>query len=89
MLTNSKIALSLALVLGTASAALAAPKHHVQRVPAAAYGAYAQVPAVAPQGYGYKLEHGRVNKVLGETGAVLIQDRDWRAVNSRSQETIW
>jgi hypothetical protein len=44
MLTNSKIALSVALVLATASAAAAAPKHAVrhqtttvQQVPAGAY----------------------------------------------------
>jgi len=44
MLTNSKIALSLALVLATASAAMAAPRHAVRHqtaiqrpVPAGAY----------------------------------------------------
>ena len=44
MLTNSKIALSIALVLATASAALAAPKHAVRhqapiarQVPASTY----------------------------------------------------
>jgi len=44
MLTNSKIALSVALVLATASAAVAAPKHPVrhqtptvQQVPAGTY----------------------------------------------------
>jgi hypothetical protein len=42
MLTNSKIALSLALVLATASAAMAAPKHAtrqtiLQQIPAGTY----------------------------------------------------
>jgi len=51
MLTNSKIALSVALVLATASAAVAAPKHAVRhqtaterQVPAAAYLSFASVP---------------------------------------------
>ena len=51
MLTNSKIALAVALVLATASAALAAPKHPVrhqiptvQQVPAAAYLSFASAP---------------------------------------------
>jgi hypothetical protein len=50
MLTNSKIALSVALVLATASAALAAPKHTVRpaskierQVPANAYLSFAAV----------------------------------------------
>jgi hypothetical protein len=48
MLTNSKIALSVALVLATASAAIAAPKHAVRyqttiarQVPAGAYLSFA------------------------------------------------
>jgi hypothetical protein len=51
MLTNSKIALSVALVLATASAAVAAPKHTVrlqtttvQQVPAGTYLSFALVP---------------------------------------------
>jgi hypothetical protein len=51
MLTNSKIALSVALVLATASAAVAAPKHAVrhqptttvQQVPASTYLSFASV----------------------------------------------
>jgi hypothetical protein len=50
MLTNSKIALSLALVLGTVSAGLAAPKHAVRhhtaiqrQVPAGAYLSFGSV----------------------------------------------
>jgi hypothetical protein len=50
MLTNSKIALSAALVLATASAAFAAPKHPVrhqatiqQQVPANAYLSFGSV----------------------------------------------
>ena len=49
MLTNSKIALSVALVLATASAAAAAPKHAVRhqttvarQVPAGAYLSFAR-----------------------------------------------
>jgi len=51
MLSNSKIALSVALVLATASAAVGAPKHPVrhqtptvQQVPAAAYLSFASTP---------------------------------------------
>ena len=51
MLTNSKIALSVALVLATASAAVAAPKHAVrhqtqtvQQVPAGSYLSFTSVP---------------------------------------------
>ena len=51
MLTNSKIALSVALVLATASAAVAASKHAVrhqtqtvQQVPPAAYLSFASAP---------------------------------------------
>ena len=51
MLTNSKIALSVALVLTSASAAVAAPKHAVRhqtaterQVPASAYQSFASVP---------------------------------------------
>ena len=51
MLTNSKIALSVALVLATASAAIAAPKHAVRhqttvarQVPAGAYLSFAHQP---------------------------------------------
>ena len=51
MLTNSKIALSVALVLATASGAIAAPKHAVRhqttvarQVPAGAYLSFASAP---------------------------------------------
>ena len=51
MLTNSKIALSVALVLATVSAAVAAPKHAaryqaptVQQVPAGTYLSFASAP---------------------------------------------
>jgi len=51
MLINSNIALSIALVLATASAAIAAPKHPVrhqtptvQQVPAGAYLSFASAP---------------------------------------------
>jgi hypothetical protein len=49
MLTKSKIALSLALVLGTATAATAAPKHPVHRQQAAVER---QVPSAAYQSFG-------------------------------------
>ena len=55
MLTNSKIALSVALVLATASASVAAPKHTVRhpstiarQLPANTYLSYAAVPATNP-----------------------------------------
>ena len=51
MLTNSKIALSVVLVLATASAAIAVPKHAVrhqtqtvQQVPAGGYLSFASAP---------------------------------------------
>jgi hypothetical protein len=52
MLTNSKIALSVVLVLATVSAAVAAPRHAVrhqtattvQQVPAGSYLSFASVP---------------------------------------------
>jgi hypothetical protein len=52
MLTNSKIALSVALVLATASVALAAPKHAVRhqtttvqlRIPVTSYTSFAAAP---------------------------------------------
>jgi len=51
MLTHSKIAFSVALVLATASAAVAAPRHPirhqtptVQQVPAGAYLSFASAP---------------------------------------------
>jgi hypothetical protein len=78
MLTKSKIALSFALVLGAASAAMAATKHPVHR----------PVPAAAYQDYGYMKEHGQFKKVLGEDGAILIQDRDWAATNGVAPEGI-
>ena len=61
MLTKSKIALSLALALGTASVATAAPKHAVhhqttihRQVPASAYlsfGAVRSTPSVQEPAY--------------------------------------
>jgi hypothetical protein len=90
MLTKSKIALALALVLGTASVAMAAPKHVVHRqVPAAAYQAFGQATSGAPQDYGFALEHGQVKKIQGETGGILIQDRDQAAHNGVAPENIW
>ena len=70
MFNSTKIALSLALVLGTASATMAATKHpdHGQRTAVAR-----QVPASA---FGANASANRVSGRLGETGAILIQDRD-------------
>ena len=90
MLMKSKIALGLALVLGTASAAMAAPKHVVHRqVPAAAYQAYGQATGGAPQDYGFALEHGQVKRIQDETGGVLIQDQDFAASNGVAPENSW
>jgi hypothetical protein len=86
MLTKSKIALALALVLGSASVAMAAPKHTVHRqVPQAAYQAFGQ----AGGNYGFAVEHGQVKKIQGETGGVLIQDRDYAAHSGVAPENIW
>ena len=88
MLTKSKIALALALMLGSATVAMAAPKHTVHRqVPAAAYQAFGQ--ATGGGNYGFAVEHGQVKKIQGETGAIMIQDRDWAAHNGGSPENIW
>jgi hypothetical protein len=71
MLTNSKIALSVALVLATASAAIAAPKHAVRhqttvarQVPAGAYLSFAR------QGVG----SARANSSVNESCYLKIQD---------------
>jgi hypothetical protein len=53
MVTKSRIALSLALVLGVSSAAMASPQHRIHRaqnawqhqVPAAAYKSFGSVPS--------------------------------------------
>jgi hypothetical protein len=90
MLMKSKVGLALALVLGTASVAVAAPKHMVHRqVPAAAYQAYGQATGGAGGNYGFAVEHGQVKRIQGETGAVLIQDRDFAQSNGEAPENIW
>jgi hypothetical protein len=71
MLTKSKIALSLALVFGTASATMAAPKHPVQRHQTAVVR---QVPAAAYQSFGSARGTGRVHEPL----YLQIQDKDFR-----------
>jgi hypothetical protein len=58
MLSKSKIVLSLAIVLGTASAGLAATKHHPVRQQRASVER--QVPA-ANSAYGYASPSSRVN----------------------------
>jgi hypothetical protein len=68
MFNQTKIALAIAIVLGTASGAFAATKHHnhkgpTAQTPVSAYGAYGSVDA----------NTGRVI----ESGAMAIQDRDW------------
>jgi hypothetical protein len=90
MLIKAKIGLALALVLGGASAAMAATKHHsIHHFPAAAYEAYGQAPAAAPQGFGYSARRGQVERIQGETGGVLIQDRDTAATLGAEPEHIW
>jgi hypothetical protein len=70
MLTKSKIALSLALVLGTASGAMAATKHPVHHQRASVER---QVPAGAYQSYGSVRSAGQ----LQEPAYMAIQDQDW------------
>ena len=60
MLTNSKIALSVALVLATASAAVAAPKHAVRHQTAVER----QVPASAWLSYGSARPANSTNEPL-------------------------
>jgi hypothetical protein len=69
MLTKSKIALALTLVLGTASAALAAPKHPVDHQRTAVER---QVPANAYQSYG----SARGTLAAPEPTYMHIQDQD-------------
>ena len=89
MFTKSKVALAFVLLLGSASAVMAAPKHVTHRqLPAAAYQAYGQAP-VASGDYGFRVEHGQVKRIQGETGGVLIQDRDFAAHNNVAPENIW
>ena len=66
MLTNLKIALSVALVLATASAAVAAPKHAVRHQTAVER----QVPASALLSFGSARSTGSVNQPL----YITIQD---------------
>jgi hypothetical protein len=74
MLTKSKIALSLALVLGTASAAMATPKHPVHRHQTAVVH---QVPAAAYQSFGSARGTGRAQEPL----YMHIQDEDLKNSN--------
>ena len=76
MLTNSKIALSVALVLATASAAIAAPKHAVrhqttvaQQVPAGAYLSFAR-----QQGTYLGVGSARASGSVNESCYLKIQD---------------
>jgi hypothetical protein len=70
MCNKTKIAFSVAIVLGTVSGAFAATKHPAHKTPAvhaavstSAYGAYGSV-------------NGNSGRVV-ESGAMGIQDRDW------------
>jgi hypothetical protein len=72
MLTKSKLALSLMLVLGTASVATAATKHSVRHQRTAVER---QVPASAYQSYGSARGPG------SEPEYMRIQDRDFRESN--------
>jgi hypothetical protein len=67
MLTKSKIALSLAIVLGTASVAMAAPKHPVHRQQTTVER---QVPASA------YLSYGSARGKVSEPAYMRIQDQD-------------
>jgi hypothetical protein len=69
MLINSKIALSVALVLATASAAIAAPKHAVRRETTAAVSAGAYL-SFARQGVG----SARASSSVNEPCYLKIQD---------------
>ena len=76
MLTNSKIALSVALVLATASAAIAAPKHAVRhqttvarQVPTGAYLSFAR-----HQGTDLGVGSARASDSVNEPCYLKIQD---------------
>ena len=70
MFNKIKLALSVAIVLGTASGAFAATKHHGHKA-AVVQG------QVSTSGFS---AYGSVNNNTGravESGAIAIQDRDW------------
>jgi hypothetical protein len=75
MFNEIKIALSVALVLGTVSGAIAADKHPAHRQRAAVER---QVPP-SPLGADASASQVPGSGRLGETGAILIQDRDFSA----------
>jgi hypothetical protein len=70
MLTNSKIALAVALVLATASAAVAAPKHPVRH----------QTPTVqqVPAGTYLSFASARATNSVNEPAYIKIQDQGIR-----------
>jgi hypothetical protein len=69
MLTKSKIALSLAIVFGAASAAMATPKHSVHHHGMAVQR---QAPAAAYQSFDYAASR------VSEPDYMRIQDQDWK-----------
>jgi hypothetical protein len=71
MITKANIAAAAVLILGTASAATAAPKHPVHRHQTAVVR---QVPAAAYGSFGSALGTGRVQEPL----YMRIQDQDFK-----------
>ena len=81
MLTISKIALSVALVLATASAAIAAPKHAVRhqttvarQVPTGAYLSFARTERQLPTGTYLGVGSARASGSVNESCYLKIQD---------------
>jgi hypothetical protein len=69
MLTKSTIALSLAIALGTASVAMAAPRHSIHHH---AMVVERQVPAASYQTFGY------TGSKMSEPDYIRIQDQDFK-----------
>jgi hypothetical protein len=78
-LTNSKVALSFALMLGTASAAMAAPKHPVHRQRTTVVRTVGQTEASSAAGLSYDMQPGKAQRLDPEPAHDLFRDPDWIA----------
>lgn len=83
MLTKTKVALSLAVLLGTVSFALAATKSHHH----AAMASHSM--AAGYQSYDYSWRAGQSARTRNEPAGGLIQDRDFLQSNGTAPEKIW
>jgi hypothetical protein len=82
----TKIALSAAIVFGTALTAPAMAKHAAHHSRPVAHQA---APTSAYQAYGMSSVRQARTRRVGESGAVLIQDRDSLEIQGYEPEKIW